>query len=105
MHWTVHFWLRVSNRGPSTDGRTKNRDGIAEQGHRRRRRGFEGAWPKFLCYLHRSILSDCQMAQGTLFTEDFLNEGIRGTEAWQSLPPRDRRAISPAANSHLRGRR
>ena len=27
------------------------------------------------------------MPQGTLFTEDFLNEGIRGTEAWQSLPP------------------
>ena len=27
------------------------------------------------------------MPQGTLFTEDFLNEGIRGTEAWRSLPP------------------
>jgi hypothetical protein len=27
------------------------------------------------------------MPQGTLFTEDFLNEGIRGTEAWRSLVP------------------
>ena len=27
------------------------------------------------------------MPQGTLFTEDFLNEGIRGTEAWRSLTP------------------
>jgi hypothetical protein len=26
------------------------------------------------------------MPQGTLFTEDFLNEGIRGTDAWQALP-------------------
>jgi hypothetical protein len=25
------------------------------------------------------------MPQGTLFTEDFLNEGIRGTEAWRNL--------------------
>jgi hypothetical protein len=27
------------------------------------------------------------MPQGTLFTEDFLNEGIRGTEAWRGLSP------------------
>ena len=27
------------------------------------------------------------MPQGTLFTEDFLNEGIRGTEAWRSITP------------------
>jgi hypothetical protein len=27
------------------------------------------------------------MPQGTLFTEDFLNEGIRGTQVWRSLPP------------------
>jgi hypothetical protein len=27
------------------------------------------------------------MPQGTLFTEDFLNEGIRGTEAWRRLSP------------------
>jgi hypothetical protein len=27
------------------------------------------------------------MPQGTLFTEDFLNEGIRGTEAWRNLSP------------------
>jgi len=26
------------------------------------------------------------MPQGPLFTEDFLNEGIRGTEAWRALP-------------------
>jgi len=26
------------------------------------------------------------MPQGTLFTEDFLNEGILGTEAWRNLP-------------------
>src|ERR1700693_4000915 len=25
------------------------------------------------------------MPQGTLFTEDFLNEGIRGTDAWRDL--------------------
>jgi hypothetical protein len=27
------------------------------------------------------------MPQGTLFTEDFLNEGIRETAAWRNLPP------------------
>ena len=27
------------------------------------------------------------MPQGTLFTEDFLNEGIRGTDAWRSVTP------------------
>jgi hypothetical protein len=27
------------------------------------------------------------MPQGTLFTEDFLNEGIRGTDAWRALSP------------------
>jgi len=28
-----------------------------------------------------------RMPQGTLFTEDFLNEGICGTQAWQRLAP------------------
>jgi hypothetical protein len=27
------------------------------------------------------------MPQGTLFTEDFLSEGICGTEPWRRLPP------------------
>ncbi len=27
------------------------------------------------------------MPQGTLFTEDFLNEGIRGTDAWRGVTP------------------
>jgi hypothetical protein len=27
------------------------------------------------------------MPQGTLFTEDFLNEGIQGTDAWQAATP------------------
>ena len=27
------------------------------------------------------------MPQGTLFTEDFLNEGIQGTDAWRSITP------------------
>jgi hypothetical protein len=36
------------------------------------------------------------MPQGTLFTEDFLNEGIRGTDAW--------RGLSADAGASLRGR-
>ena len=27
------------------------------------------------------------MPQGTLFTNDFLNEGIRETESWRALTP------------------
>ena len=27
------------------------------------------------------------MPQGTLFTEDFLSEGIAGTDAWREIPP------------------
>ena len=49
------------------------------------------------------------MPQGTLFTEDFLNEGVRGTETWRALPdsaiPKFRDALigvfSKVANPHL----
>ncbi len=36
------------------------------------------------------------MPQGTLFTEDFLNEGIRGTEAWRSIAPQPLAAFGEA---------
>ena len=36
------------------------------------------------------------MPQGTLFTEDFLNEGIQGTEAWRNVTPESLAAFREA---------
>ena len=33
------------------------------------------------------------MPQGTLFTEDFLSEGIAGTDTWREVPPETMAAL------------
>lgn len=41
------------------------------------------------------------MPQGTLFTEDFLNEGIQGTDAWRSITTESLDAFSAAVRTTL----